>query len=630
VTDHEARERVRQRLRTDFAYYPEHALKIVSAQGEVIPFRLKRPQLRVALGLMAQRDRGEPMRAVELKARKIGFSTQAQGILIQRTTQIPNHLAMVVAHDGLTSAEVFGIGRLMWARLPAEIKPSLAYERNGLREKFLMFGEPSTMLRREGIVGINSQIQIQTAGTAQSSSRGRGLTIRTLHMSEGAFWEAQGKRLSLVNAVPDDPDTLIIDESTANGHNAFKDSWDAAVEGSSGYLPIFTPWFEELGYRRAFRSPEDRGEFEAMVGEGAYGEDEPELLELIPARIREWEREFGDPPLSDRDLRTRVLEHLHWRRQTIAAKTEGDVEKFHQEYPSTPEEAFLSTGRRIFRPQYVQRVLARVDESDPAVPTAERRGPARGLLRGDKPRTIRSQRGVTIEVPQRALWVPRKRAQEGEATRWRLWSAPKPDGQYIVGVDPESGEENEGAEAESAIQVIDHRTLVQVAEWRGQGIDPDEVALQAYLAALLFNKAWIGVEVTGGWGTPHVQRIAREFHYPRMYRRSAADHRTRDESERLGWSTDPRTLPIMQARGNELLRAGIDGIRSRVVAVQMLTYIKDERGRSKPEPGKLSDALMAWLICQALAQERPLRPDRPKGPVDYRNSARMRRATAGR
>jgi hypothetical protein len=91
------------------------------------------------------------------------------------------------------------------------------------------------------------------------------------------------------------------------------------------------------------------------------------------------------------------------------------------------------------------------------------------------------------------------------------------------------------------------------------GIDPDEVALQAYLAALLFNKAWIGVEVTGGWGTPHVQRIAREFHYPRVYRRSAADHRTRDESERLGWSTDPRTLPIMQARGNELLRAGSTG-----------------------------------------------------------------------
>jgi hypothetical protein len=626
VTDQEARERVRQRLRADFAYYPEHALKIVSAQGEVIPFHLKRPQLRLARALMAQRDRGEPMRARILKARKVGFSTQAQGILIQRTTQIPNHLGMVVAHDGLTAAEVFNIGRLMWARLPAEIKPALAYERNGLREKFLMFGEASTSLRREGLVGINSQIQIQTAGTAQASHRGRGLTIRTLHSSERAFWEAPGKWLALVNAVPDDAETMILDESTANGHNSFKDGWDAAVEGADGYFPCFTPWFEELGYRRPFRSAEEREEFEATLGDGPYGEDEPDLLVLMPARIREWEREFDDVPLSDADLRTRVLEHLHWRRTTIASKTEGDVAKFHQEYPSTPEEAFLSTGRRIFRPAYVQKVLARVDETDPAIPTAERRGPARGLLRGDKARTVRAQRGVTIEVPQRAVWVPRQRAQ-GEATRWRRWAAPKPTGQYVVGVDPESGEDNEGAQAESAIQVIDHKTLAQVAEWRGHGIDPDEVALQAYLAAMLFNKAWIGVEVTGGWGTPHVQRIARDFHYPRVYRRSPADHRTRDESERLGWSTDPRTLPIMQARGNELLRAEIDGIRSRVVAVQMLTYVKDDRGRSKPEPGKRSDALMAWLVAQAIAQERPLRPDRPKGAVDYRQSTRMRRVT---
>jgi hypothetical protein len=627
VKDEEARERVRRKLRTDFAYYPEHALKIVSAQGEVIPFVLKRPQVRLARGLMAQRDRGEPMRAVILKARKVGFSTQAQGILIQRTTQIPNHTALVVAHDGLTAGEVFGIGRLMWARLPQQIKPSLAYERNGIREKLMIFGEASTLLRREGLVGINSAIHIQTAGTSQSSNRGRGLTIRTLHMSEGAFWEAQGKRLALVNAVPDDADTLILDESTANGHNAFKDSWDAAVDGSSGYLPCFTPWFEELGYRRAFRSDEERWEFQATLGEGAYGEDEPELLELIPRRIREWEEEFGDRALSEEALKTRTLEHLQWRRQTIASKTEGDVEKFHQEYPSTPEEAFLSTGRRIFRPVYVQRLLARVDETDPAVPSARRPGPARGLLRGDKPKTIRSPRGVTIEVPQRAIWVPRAKAQ-GEATRWRLWKAPRPGGQYIVGVDPESGEDNEGAEAESAIQIIDHQTLAQVGEWRGHGVDPDEVTLQAYLGALLFNKAWIGVEVTGGWGTPHVNRLAREFHYPRVYRRSPADHRIRDESERLGWSTDPRTLPLMQARGNELLRADIDGIRSRVVAVQMLTYVKNERGRSNPEPGKLSDALMAWLIAQAIAQERPLRPDRPRGAVNYTSNPRMRRARA--
>lgn len=635
VTEESRRERTIRQLRDDFEFYPKHALKIVNPAREIVPFVLKRPQIRLARALMAQREDGYPMRAVVLKARKVGFSTQTQGLMVQRSTQQPNHLSMVVAQDGDTAAAIFDIGKLMWAMLPQQIKPTLAFERNGTRDKYMQFGEPSLMLRRQGAFGLNSQIRIQTAGSAAVSMKGRGLTIHTLHMSEGAFWEAVGKRLALLNAVPDELDTLVIDESTANGHNAFKETWDAAVEGSSGYLPMFTPWFEELGYQRPFRTPEQRDELEGSLCAGPYGEDEEELLTLIPKRIREWEKEFGDRPMSEGQLRTRVLQHLHWRRHTIAARTEGDVEKFHQEYPSTPEEAFLSTGRRVFKPVYVQRVLANVDTTDPAVPSRARPGPVRGIIRGEAAKIVRAQRGVTVEVPQRAVWVPR--AEAGETTsRWRRWVGPRaeetledgtkiPAGQYIVAVDPESGEDNEGAEADSVIQVLDHRTLEQVAEWIGNGIEPDEVALEAFKAALLYNQAWVAVEVTGGWGMPHVRKIAREFHYPRVYRRRAQDTRTGREEERLGWSTDPRTKPIMEARGQELLRDELDGIRSRVLAGQMLTYVRDERGRSGPEPGKKSDALMAWLIGQAVAAERPLRPDRPRGAVNYTGNARVRR-----
>jgi hypothetical protein len=619
------RERVRLRLQRDFVYYPEKAVQILSATGQVIPFKLKRAQKRLAKGLMAQRDSGEPMRAVVLKARKVGFSTQAQVLLVQRATQIPNHLAMTVAQDGDTGAEIFSIGRLAWAHLPQQIKPPIAYERNTDRHKYMQWGESAQLMRRQGIMGLNSAYRVQSAGTAQTASKGRGMTIRSLHLSEVAFWEAPGKKLALVNAVPDDSDTLIVEESTAKGHNEFKDDWDAAVAGESGYLPVFTPWFEEEAYRRPFRTDEQRVQLEADLGTGRYGDDEPELLELIPARIREWEAEWDDPPLTDRELRTRVLEHLHWRRWAIAAKTDTDVEKFHQEYPSTPEEAFLATGRRVFRPEYVAKVLARVDTTDPAVPSKERPGPVRGVLLGQMPKTVRAQRGVTVEVPQRAQWVPRTRMPDGHAPRWRIWEPPKGKGQYIVAVDPESGEENEGAVANSAICVINHKTLAQCAVWEGHGLEPDEVAMQAYLAALHFNRAWIGVEVTGGWGTPHVQRIAREYHYPYVFRRAAEDVRIRDEAKQLGWSTDPKTKPLMEARGNELLREGMDGIRDRRTATQMLTYVRNERGRSGPEPGKLADVLMTWLIAQAIAQERPIKPDRPRGATTYTgNNERVR------
>ena len=41
-------------------------------------------------------------------------------------------------------------------------------------------------------------------------------------------------------------------------------------------------------------------------------------------------------------------EQIAWRRWCIRANCGGDVVKFRQEYPSTPNEAFVATGRPVF------------------------------------------------------------------------------------------------------------------------------------------------------------------------------------------------------------------------------------------------------------------------------------------
>lgn len=617
------REEIRRRLLEDFEFYAEKALRIVDAQGHEIPFHLKLPQRRMARLLMAQRESGQPMRAVVLKARKVGFSTLTQGILIQRATQIRHHHAQVVAQDTKTAGEVFSIGRFMWTNLMHDVRPEIAYQRDGV-EKYMQFGEPSLLARRAGELGLNSRISV---ATAKEVDAGRGLTLRSLHLSEVAFWPVAttqsgrgSKKLGLLNAVPDDPDTLVVIESTANGHNHFKDDWDAAEQGLSGYLPIFTPWFEEPAYRRPFLSEEERADFEASLGEHVYGEDEPELQKLIPQSYRDWAQEWGeewDGPTDD--LRTATLEHLNWRRWTIASKTEGDVEKFHQEYPSTPDEAFLSTGRRVFAPVHVRRVMRQCEGS--AWQT--------GGLRGRQVQKIRAPRGVTVEVPRAALWAPARDldVDAGERARWKILEHPvratkdKPGGQYIVACDPMSGEENDGELANHAISVIDHRSLRHVAEYESQD-DPDQVALELLLAALYYNRALVSVEVTGGWGFPISNKLARVYRYPRLYLRQRVETRTAKRSDRIGWSTDPKTKPEMEARARELLRTETDGIESRRLAGQMLTYVRDPRGRSGPEPGKLSDLLMAWMQAQRIAELTPLRPNRPSTSRTYGATAK--------
>ena len=83
--------------------------------------------------------------------------------------------------------------------------------------------------------GLRSAIRCVTAG---SDGAGRGSTLTNVHASEAAFWKNMKETLDgLLSAVPDDPQTAVIIESTPNGFNEFKDFWDDAVAGKNGFLP---------------------------------------------------------------------------------------------------------------------------------------------------------------------------------------------------------------------------------------------------------------------------------------------------------------------------------------------------------------------------------------------------------
>lgn len=637
-------EEIRRRLREDYEFAIDTArcAKIVNKAGETVTMRLKRPQRRLVREIVAQREAGQPQRVIDLKSRQVGMSTLQQVLGILRTTQTENHVAITVAQDRDTVSSLFDKGRFAWAHLPEEIKPPTAYEGGTKERRYLQFGEAAIKLRRAGVVGLNSMYE---TATANRTSAGRGRTIHTLHLSEPAHWDDYGMMLGIVQGVPDLPNTLIHKESTANGNNEFKDEWDDAVAGSSGYVAIFSPWYEEEEYSRRFANELDFEEFESKLGTGRSrreqeaAEEELVLFDQIRGDLTVWATEEG-AAFTEETIRRRTLEHLHWRRWAIGAKTLGDLEKFHQEYPSNPEEAFLSTGRRVFKADVMRHVMREAERQDPVNPSLEETGPSLGLLRGVGYRPVRSRRRATIDVPQEAEWVPRRKRSEDEVARWRLWNLPRPEsfepyvegaelelgqqvlgeqlwtppGQYLVSVDTASGVEDDTGtvHANHAISIIDHRSLKLVGEFESQQ-DPDDLAEEALLAAFLFNRAWIVVEATGGWGLPVLRRLSLDYHYPRLFTRQTVRARTDDISDTLGFSTDVVTKPLLEARAIEIARDFPELITSRVLAGQMLTYVRDEKGRTLPEPGKLSDVLMSWMVGQYVATLRPIRQDRPGG-----------------
>lgn len=596
---------LRRRLETDEVFFARKLLRIVDQEANLVPLKAKPAQLRLAAIEQKQRDEGKPVRVLILKARREGLSTWVQGGMIQGITQRENYKALVVAHDGDTASELFGIGETMYANLPDEevgglrLRPPVVSTRKGQE---LRLGEPSRQRRQEGERGINSSYYVDTANEYEA---GRGFTYFDLHLSEFAFWKEPEKKLrALLATVPDKPGTRIVIESTANGYNAFRRMWVAAISGNSDYYALFIPWFEDPDYSRPFADDEDRERFISELGTGDYGEDEPGLL--------------------DRGL---TLEQLNWRRWAIVNRTHGDLRAFWQEFPASWEEAFLSSGRQVFAPALTAKVMARCEELERSPATK----PLRGLIRA-KGHEIRNYMGNEIKVPTDPFWLPDAEAGDvGVATpRWEIFEMPfrgteareeveqplVPPGQYVVTVDSASGAEtvSEGQDY-FAIQVVNHRTRAQCAQWRARGIDAGIVAREAFKIALFYSpefRPWLAVETTGGYGISIATTLYRQFGYATLYFRNPAEQRGEKPVPVLGFSMDTRTKPLVVDNAKELLRDGHDGIASKLLASEMQTFVRDEKGKMGAEEDYFDDLLDTWMVAQYIAFEKPVRRSRWK------------------
>lgn len=570
---------IRARVRDETPFWAENFAKIVTKQADLVPLVLKEGQLELDGKLEAQKEGGRPMRALSLKARQIGISTYAQAKLMQRCTLRPRYDALTVAHDRETGAKLYRMADTIYKNLPEdeEIRPSIGGFK---RQREMHFVGPD-----RDRPSPDSRYLVDTAGEFQA---GRGGTYRALHGSEVAFWpQIMQKLTSLSSAIPDDPETLILLESTANGFNEFKDLWDDAEEGRSDFLAFFWPWWKEDEYRLDFATDTEKEAFIVGDPNNPYAEEEPALV--------------AAHELS--------LEQLQWRRRFIANKCGGDIRIFHQEMPSTPAEAFISTGQKVFDPYRVAQLLVRIDLSDPKQPSEENAGPQIGDLAVGVDEAQVDRSGNPIQVPTEALWMPRESGVLNPTAPFRLWLPDEEMAQrkrdYLVGVDVSGGRTETTRETDyHAIEVIDHETREQVAEYRSR-IEPEQLAPLVLLTALFFNNAWIAIERTGGWGMPLIRILYRDYHYPFLYRPKRPNISEKLEN-RLGWDTTQRTKPELVAGLAGLLLEGEDGIKSRALANEVRTYTRTEKGTTEAEPGRFDDLLSAYMIVQQVARERPL------------------------
>lgn len=300
--------KVRRRLLEDFEYYAKKALKIRTKKGKIRPLVLLPAQRKLLDTVLKQLHSEGRIRIIILKARQQGFSTFVEAFLFWLTSQRKAKKTMVLAHKADSTKALFDMTRRFYDRCPKALQPHKKYSsRNELTFDLL-----------------DSSFIVATAG---GEAVARGETLSYLHASELAYWSQTSAREiwnGLIQAVADVEDTAIFVESTANGMaGLYRELWVGAVKGENGYIPFFSPWFDDPGYT-------------APAPEGF--ERTPEEEKVAARALKEYGVELTD-------------DQLYWRRRKIA---QASRELFQQEYPAYPDEAFLTSGRPVFNPEQLQ------------------------------------------------------------------------------------------------------------------------------------------------------------------------------------------------------------------------------------------------------------------------------------
>lgn len=500
--------------------YIENYIKIRDKKGSIVNFKLNAPQQKLYDVIKQQKKDKKPVRVIILKARQMGFSTLTESILFKDTVTKFNRRTGIITHLDTATTNLFNMSKLMLDNLPNELKPSI---KNSNAKELIFDNDEGT--------GLKSKIKCMTAGT---SGVGRSDTFDNLHLSELAFWQGDvtATLTGLFQAVPNLPDTMIIIESTANGYEKFKELWDQAVSGESDFYPLFVAWHELPEYSMPYSG------FKLT-------KEEEELKEIYNL----------------------TNDQLEWRRWCIRNNCQGDIEQFRQEYPASPEEAFISTGRCIF----------------------------------DKEEIIKRLRYVPKPIKQGYFTYNEEEARKNNMTdiKWindrsgciKIYKVPNVPAmtKYVIGGD--TAGDTLGDEFSS--DVIDAKTLEQVATLEMQ-TDEDLYAKQMYCLGMYYGKALISLETNY---STYPQKKLEELLYPNFYIREVVDRYDKTTSKQYGFNTNKKTKPLILSHLVELVREDVSIFNSEKTLRQMLTMVKKENGKIEAEDGYHDDKVMSLAIA---------------------------------
>lgn len=371
---------------------------------------------------------------------------------------------------------------------------------------------------------------------------GRSRTVNFFHGSECAFWKDGIAPIQGALGEAFTKNCIKIYESTANGYNDYQKMWDSGV-----HINCFYEWWKTKEYRLSL-TEEQKAEFVKAIENNK---------DWIYERLK-WLR----------DEKKLDVEQLYWYWNKYDKYIDKRLIK--QEYPCTPREAFLLSGANVFD---TESILTRIEQIPKPIKT--------GYF-------IYDYDGMKIT---NIRWVNDK--ENGYINIYQVPNVPHQT-KYCIGGDTAG----EGSDYFTA-HVLDAKTGEQVAVMKHQ-FDADQYTRQVYCLGMYYKQALVGIEANfDSYPIRELQRIG----YPSQYVRTVQDTYTGRTEKRFGFKTTSLTRPTIISRLIAIVREECKKINDKDTLEELLTIVRNEKGRIEAPEGGHDDQMMGLAIAYEVREQ---------------------------
>lgn len=530
----------------------ELAFTVVNKDRQTVPFFLNEAQ-REFIRIYEEHGGGAPY--LILKGRQLGFTTVITAIQLANAIKFRNFSGLTLADTAENVGAIFNDkARMMYQKLHGRLKPSEKY--NSKRE--LYFDKLGSSWRT----------------AVASSDVGRSKTLSFVHLSEAAFFDCALADLQAGLLQACTADAVVIYESTANGFGEFKDLWDGGT-----CINLFFAWWLAPEYRS-----------------GDYRE------------LEKAERDEGDAWISER---VKLLFEMGLDREQVAwycNKYASYLDKalIRQEYPCTPDEAFIASGNCVFDADALGQQMLRVASLKPRCGEFSYRR-IKTQIRDSRGEVIGEEWELTdvefVDKPSGLIRIHEEPAVKKDKQGHVTHRAP-----YVLG-----GDTAGTGEDFFTGKIVSNLTGRTAATVQIQRIDEDVYAEQMLCLARMYHDALIGIETN--YSRQPMRLIAQEYRYPKIYMRERFDKTYNETAQVPGFETTPVTRPIIIAGLVRALRDDPAMEPDLPTLKELTTFVKKENSRQEAVTGGHDDLVLALAIAHQIRGQQdtdwmPVEPER--------------------